>query len=58
MTSMFAIASYFQEAKPLKTSKLHEKFLSDLLTRYVSLYIRIGSPDFEGEMIKQMLEEI
>lgn len=57
ISSTFPIALQFRSVKPLKTAKLHEKFLSDLLTRFVGLYMRLGSPDFEEEAIVKLTQE-
>lgn len=43
---------------PLRGLQLRQDFLSDLLTRYIALYVRIGSPDFHRSHIETMLEEL
>jgi hypothetical protein len=45
-------------AKPLKCLKLQERFLSDLLTKFVALYSRLGSPDFSQESQDSMTREL
>jgi hypothetical protein len=40
-------------ARPMKHSSLKPRFLSDLLTRYVSMYVRLGSPDFTTETVAE-----
>jgi hypothetical protein len=35
--------------RPLKCLRLQSRFLADLLTKFVALYSRIGSPDFTHE---------
>lgn len=42
---------------PLRGLRLQQDFLSDLLTRYISLYIRIGSPDFYDFHIDEIQQE-
>jgi hypothetical protein len=44
--------------KPLRTSRLKKDFLTELLTRYLALYIRMGSPDFSDETVKSYSSEI
>src|SRR5262249_35992899 len=41
----------FSDAKPLKVLSLRSEFLHDLLSRYVAVYNRIGSPDFSKNSI-------
>lgn len=38
-------------AKPLKVIRLEREFLSDLLTRFARLYVRLGSTDFTNDAI-------
>ncbi len=48
----------FARARPLKVLTLQKEFLSDLLTRFVSLYVRIGSRDFTSDTVQQLCDEI
>jgi hypothetical protein len=48
----------FHETRPLKHISLKPRFLSDLLTRFVSLYVRIGSPDFSPQTINEYSSDI
>jgi hypothetical protein len=48
----------FKLKRPLKSLQLNTHFLSDLLTRYVSLYVRLGSPDFTQDMIEKIKTEM
>ena len=43
---------------PIKLTALRGQFLSDLLTRYINLYIRLGSADFAEDSIEAMAIEI
>ncbi|HUP81274.1 MAG TPA: hypothetical protein VM260_22170, partial [Pirellula sp.] len=52
------IATAFANVKPMKRISLRPDFLSDLLTRYVGIYIRLGSPDFTKETVSQYCEEL
>lgn len=51
-------AACFHETRPLKHISLKPRFLSDLLTRFVSLYVRIGSPDFSQQTINEYSSDI
>jgi hypothetical protein len=51
-------AKSFRANKPLKVLKLRAEFLSDLLTRFVGLYVRLGSPDFTKETVDEFLAQI
>jgi hypothetical protein len=52
------IAQAFKDVKPLKCLRLMDRFLSDLLTKFVSLYSRLGSPDFSQESVSIMSAEL
>lgn len=43
---------------PVKLGRLKDDFLSDLLSRYVTMYIRLGSRDFSEESIDQFVAQI
>lgn len=51
-------ASHFKAARPLKALRLQAEFLHDLLTRFVSLHVRVGSPDFTNEAVDLLAAEI
>lgn len=51
-------ARVFRDKRPLKALKLRNEYLSDLLTRYVGLYMRLGSPDFSKQAIEGFLSDI
>jgi hypothetical protein len=52
------MARAFANVKPLKCLRLQQRFLSDLLTKYVALYSRLGSPDFSEETVEAMSREL
>jgi hypothetical protein len=52
------MARAFVNAKPLKCLRLQERFLSDLLTKFVALYSRLGSPDFSQESVETISREL
>lgn len=58
IAEMYPVVLQFQDIKPLKTLSINGDFLSDILTRYCSLYIRIGSPDFTHDTIVQISKRI
>lgn len=43
---------------PLKSTTLNAPFLTDLLTRFARLYIRIGSPDLADESVTDLVTQI
>jgi hypothetical protein len=43
---------------PVKLASLRNEFLSDLISRYVSVHIRLGSDDFTEKTIKDFCKEI
>lgn len=58
LKNMYPIVTQFIDNKPLKAISLENAFLSDLLTRFVGLYVRIGSPDFTNETVHEILKEL
>jgi hypothetical protein len=57
-SSNFSSSNAFENTKPLKSLSLRQAYLSDLLTRFVSVYMRLGSPDFSYETINELLIDI
>lgn len=45
-------------ARPMKMLSMRSEFTSDLLSRYLAIYSRYGSPDFTNATIKRFSEEI
>lgn len=43
---------------PIKLMSLKGEFLSDMITRYVNMYIRLGSSDFSEGAVQRFTEEI
>jgi hypothetical protein len=52
------MATLLAARRPLKCLRLQSRFLPDLLTKYVSLYSRIGSPDFTRETVETLSNEL
>jgi hypothetical protein len=56
--SFLPAATSFNSARPLKVLSLRAEFLHDLLTRYVAVYNRIGSPDFSKYSINAICNQM
>lgn len=48
-------AAYFGIDRPLKIGALKPRFTADLLTRFVSLFVRLGSPDLPAGHARDVL---
>ncbi len=48
---------HFSAEMPVKCLSLKASFLSDLLSRFTTLYARIGSPDFTSASVEKIAEE-
>ena len=46
------------DAPPLKRAQLRPRFFADLLTRYIGMHVRLGSPDFTPETINEYVDSI
>jgi hypothetical protein len=55
---LFPLAEAFRGERPLKRATVRKEFLTDLLTRFAALYLRIGSPDFTGDTIDRFSDQI
>lgn len=53
----FPMAASF-ERWPIKVAKLKGGFLSDMVSRYLAMYIRFGSDDFSDETIEEIGKKI
>ena len=58
MADNVPMARRFAVCRPMKRVTLKPQFVSDLLTRFVSLYVRLGSPDFTLETVDNICKEI
>ena len=43
---------------PLRALRLKDAFLSDLLTKIISIYVRIGAPNMSPEVLNRIETEI
>jgi hypothetical protein len=50
--------SQYSDSLPVKTLSLNSNFLSDVLSRYISMFNRLGSPDFTTPTIEKILAEV
>jgi hypothetical protein len=58
LATLEPMAYAFSGARPLKCLRLRDRFLSDLLTKFVALYSRLGSPDFSEESVETISREL
>jgi len=54
----FLTAREFAKNRPLKVLVIESHFMHDLLTRFICLYARIGSPDFSDDTISRFISNI
>jgi hypothetical protein len=52
------MARAFSPMRPLKCLRLQSRFLADLLTKFVTLYSRLGSPDFTHDTIESLSNDL
>jgi len=57
MALIHPIARHFTDW-PVKLGALKDDFLSDLLSRYVSMYIRLGSRDFTSQTVAEISDNV
>jgi len=57
LTKSYPIAREFN-SWPLKASRLKDDFLSDLISRYLSMFMRLGSRDFTSHTVGTFITEI
>lgn len=58
LTQHFYSAQLFREKQPIKMLQISLPFLHDMINRFVSLYARLGSPDFTSHAIQQITQEL
>lgn len=51
------ISKHFSEW-PLKLTRLKDDFLSDMLSRYLSMFIRMGSRDFTADSVSMFVKQL
>lgn len=55
---MTPLAGSFKHELPMKKLYLKPRIMADLISRYVSLYVRLGSPDLSPFMVDQYVQEV
>jgi hypothetical protein len=58
LDAKFPGAASLSPKRPIKLATLEPRFFADLLTRYVSLMIRLGAPSFEQAALSKMLQDL
>jgi hypothetical protein len=53
----YPLAATFKQ-RPIKKLNVKNRFFADLISRYLALYLRLGSPDFGPSQIGHFLSEI
>lgn len=54
----FPAAKLFAAIRPMKRLSLRTAFVSDMITRFLSVYLRLGSPDFSAETVSTIAATI
>lgn len=57
-TAYLPIAANFRSTRPMKVLSMRTEFLHDLLSRYIAVYNRIGSPDFSEHAISIICDQM
>jgi hypothetical protein len=57
-TTYLPAAEIFRSTRPMKVLSMRAEFLHDLLSRYVAVYNRIGSPDFSKNSISAICDQM
>jgi hypothetical protein len=52
------MAAAFASARPIKRIRLKDRFFSDLLSKYVGVYSRVGAPDFSDATVAMYAREM
>ncbi len=55
---MYPCGTALAAKRPIKVLRVRRRFMSDLLTRFTSLYQRLGSPDFADATVHQYATQI
>lgn len=55
---IYPCSVHMSSPRPVKTLSVRPRFLADILSRFVGLYGRIGSPDFTQETVNRYLADI
>jgi hypothetical protein len=52
LVSVFPCSRACAGRRPMKRVRLRPRFFSDLLSRYIAIYARVGAPDFTAETVE------
>lgn len=55
---VYSAANFFDSERPTKRARLKPPFISDLLSRYLGLNMRLGSPDFTPTTIEGFVQQL
>ena len=58
LSARIPFAMNYTGKKPLKVQMINLEFLTDILTRFIGLYVRTGSPDFTNDTTQSIIAEI
>ena len=53
----FPIVAFAEQFQPVKVGALRQRFLPDLISRFTTLHIRMGSPNFTRETVDEFIKE-
>jgi hypothetical protein len=57
LQTTYPVAASFTD-RPMKKATVRPRFYADLFTRYLAMYLRLGSPDFTQESMETFANEI
>jgi hypothetical protein len=58
LVSRYRIASEFSTFRPEKRARIRERYMADIITRYLAVYLRLGSPDFPQNVLQSIVDEL
>ncbi|MFH2051116.1 MAG: hypothetical protein ABIK96_01490 [bacterium] len=58
LSKQYSCAKILNRLPPIKALRVRPRFVSDLLTRFIGLYGRIGSPDFTEATVRKYAQQI
>jgi len=56
-SDVIPFCSNFIDSRPIRKASLKTHFMLDMITRFMSLYLRVGSPDFSPQRIDKICTE-
>lgn len=58
LETLHPMAKAFAATRPVKRCRLKERFLSDLMSKYIGVYSRVGAPDFSDATVVSYAEQV